>query len=762
MLKDGINWPESRRYKSGTEFEPAGFFSDCLCNAKEFDLMLGFFSSSAISILCDGFAAFLYNGGRMRLIINDILTENDRKAIAAGTGRSILPSFDLSDLKKLKETLSEQDRHFFECLAWLIRNGRMAFKVVAPSTGIGIAHTKCGCFSDGKDKVAFDGSVNFSRTALVLNMESLTTSCSWDGPSESAKIRDITEEFNRTFSGENPLVRYIDIEDVRTSIVCGFGDKEIETLLADEYDLISKKCNDSVPGTVRASLEKARICVKDTMRRCKEERCAREYEEAISAGRPHFAYPSGPFDYQEEAFSHWKERNQKGLFAMATGTGKTITSLNVQYEIYKRTGYYKAIILVPTVMLVNQWAAECAKFGFDNIVRVCSTNRNWSSEVERLKLAEMTKHGKNDKVSYIIVCTYASYVRPAVFASLNEFSASKLLLIADECHNMGSPQLSAKFEAIPYFRRIGLSATPERQFDDEGNEQIRRFFGCGSEYTFEFSMKDAIQKGRLCRYEYHPHLVWLTNEEMEKYLEISRKLAKVYNFTKKNFPKGDDYVKTLLLLRKAIIHKAVGKLTVFRSILEERLKVKGNLRYTLIYVPEGNVADDYDDDLYSVTDVLPDDAEAIHLIEEYTNIVRNVAPDVTVRKFTSESVNRDTMLRDFASGRLQVLTSMKCLDEGVDVPRSELAIFCASTGNPRQFVQRRGRILRTHPDKDRAVIHDLVVVPEVDEGCDSYEMERNMVETELKRVRDFAVLAVNSSETVRVLSPILERYDLTI
>lgn len=762
MLKDGIIWPESRRYMSGTDWEPAGFFSDCLCNAKEFDLMLGFFSSSAISVLCDGFAAFLYNGGRMRLIVNDVLTEKDKDTIARGMGHEILPSFDLGDIEVLKETLSEQDRHFFECLAWLIRNGRMEFKVIAPFSGKGIAHTKCGCFSDGLDKVAFDGSVNFSRTALVLNMESLTASCSWDGPSEYAKVKDIIKEFDRNFSGGNPFVRYIEIQDVRTAISSSFGGKEIESLLADEYDLIEKKNNDSIPDTVRASLERARQCVKGAIKRCKEERYTREYEEALATGRPHFAYPTGPFDYQEEAFSRWKERGQKGLFAMATGTGKTITALNVEYEIYKRTGYYKAIILVPTVMLVEQWVRECGKFGFDNVVRVCSANRNWSAEVERLKLAEMTRRSREDKVSYIIVCTYASYVRPAVFASLNEFSSSKLLLIADECHNMGSPQLSAKFEAIPYHRRIGLSATPERQFDEEGNEQIRRFFGCGQEYTFEFTMKEAIQKGRLCRYEYHPHLVRLTDAEMAKYMEISRKLAKVYNFSKKNFPKGDDYVKTLLLLRKAIIHKAVGKLAVFRSILEERMKLKGDLRYTLVYVPEGNVADEYDEDLYSVTDVLPDDTETIHLIEEYTNIVRNVAAGVTVRKFTSESADRDVMLEDFASGRLQVLTSMKCLDEGVDVPRSELAIFCASTGNPRQFVQRRGRILRTHPDKDRAVIHDLVVVPEVDEGSDSYEMERNMVETELKRVRDFAVLAVNSSETVKVLSSVLERYDLTL
>lgn len=99
MLKGDITWPKSRRYKTQSPWEPIGFFSECLCNSISFDLMLGFFSSSAISILADGFATFLHNGGRMRLIINDILTDEDKKAIEMGDNRSILNNyFDLSNL----------------------------------------------------------------------------------------------------------------------------------------------------------------------------------------------------------------------------------------------------------------------------------------------------------------------------------------------------------------------------------------------------------------------------------------------------------------------------------------------------------------------------------------------------------------------------------------------------------------------------------------------------------------------------------------
>ena len=120
------------------------------------------------------------------------------------------------------------------------------------------------------------------------------------------------------------------------------------------------------------------------------------------------------------------------------------------------------------------------------------------------------------------------------------------------------------------------------------------------------------------------------------------------------------------------------------------------------------------------------------------------------------------MLEQFAKGDIDVLISMKCLDEGVDVPRAELAIFCSSTGNPRQFVQRRGRILRQHPDKQFAYIHDLVVIPEVKPNSDSYAMERSMLKKELERVNNFALLSENSSHTLDVLLDTMNFYNLNL
>lgn len=755
MLKGDIIWPPHRRFKTRSSWEPVGFFSECLCNATRFDLMLGFFSSSAISVLSDGFATFLHNGGRMRLIINDILTETDKDAIEKGTHSYEIEAFDLSNLEALRDTLSERDRHFFECLSWLIRNEKIEIRIIAPVSGEGVAHTKCGVFSDGISKVAFDGSVNFSRTAFLDNKESLTASCSWDGDVEVAKIKDIEKEFLLTFEGKDESVRYLDASDIKTRVTSLFQDKELTELLADEYNILEKSKNESLPIGVSMALEKAREKVQKAIEKYK----VREVVLENTSG-PHFPYPSGPRPYQVTAFNNWKANGQRGLFAMATGTGKTITSLNCLYEIYKHSGYYKALILVPTVTLVDQWEVECRKFKFDNIIKVCSKNHSWKNDIDRLKATEAIQKGKN--LSYIIISTYASYGKVDVFQELNEFSRKQLLLIADEAHNMGAPNISNKLIGIPYLRRIGLSATPDRQFDDLGNKRIREFFGAEEHYTYEYSMEEAIRKGVLCEYYYYPHVIRLTDAEMEEYIKISLRLAKMYNFSKDKFDKSNDILTMLLIKRKRIIHKAFNKLDVFKEIISQRLEEKGNLKFTLVYVPEGNFPDTYEADTYDDRDVIKDDPESEHLIDQFTQAIREAGDKITVKQFTSQSGDRESTLKDFAAGNLEVLTSMKCLDEGVDVPRSELAIFCASTGNPRQFIQRRGRILRTHPDKEYAIIHDLVVVPEVSATEDSFKMERSLVQSELSRVKNFAMLSKNVDYTVQALEQTLEYYKLSL
>lgn len=745
MLKD-VTFPNHRHFKSRTEWEPIGFFSDCLCNATQFDLMLGFFSSSAINVLADGFASFLYNGGRMHLIVNDILTEQDKTAIANGELDTPISFFDITDIEKLKNILSERDAHFFDCLAWLIRNNRLDIRIVAPKDGIGISHTKTGVFSDGVNKVGFDGSCNFSRSALIDNIESLTAFCDWDGNPASATINKINDEFELVFSGKDENVVFVPTDRVKTHIAESFKNKELKDLLEDEYKFIQQDIADkSLPKSVIKALDKAKNKVEIEIEKIKKQG---EVVEPIDFGTPRFPYESGPREYQKQAFENWKKNKQKGLFAMATGTGKTITALNCLLEIYNRLGYYKAIILVPTITLVEQWEIECKKFNFSTIIKVCSRYNNWKSAVANLRLLEMTN--ANNDLSYIIISTYASFVRFNVFMELNQFPKNKLLLIADEAHNMGGELLSN----IKYLRRIGLSATPERQFDDTGNRKLMDFFGCADSYTFEYSMAEAIQKGALCRYYYYPHIVRLTENEMAEYVKLSKKIVKIMGFHDEESQKC---LKMLLLKRKRIIHKAANKLSVFQQIVQQRMEEKGSLKYTLVYVPEGN-----NPDIFDQTDIIASDPETKHLIDDFTRIVRDMDSHIIVRQFTSESTDRDAMLKGFADGSIDVLTSMKCLDEGVDVPRSELAIFCASTGNPRQFIQRRGRVLRIHKDKRFAIIHDLIVIPDnvFDEEC--YALEKSLVESELKRVRDFALLSENLNDTIRELDDVLNKYVISI
>ncbi len=755
MLKTEIIWPNHRRYKSRTEWEPVGFFSDCLCNATRFDLMLGFFSSSAISILANGFATFLYNGGKMRLIINDILTENDKNAIAKGINSEMsLPYFDLSDIENIYETLSERDKHFFDCISWLIRNNRIEIKIISPQEGLGISHTKSGVFYDGINVVGFDGSCNFSRTALIDNIESLTVSCDWDGSIEIAKINAIQKEIEQIIQEKDTTVSYVSVENIKTQLTNIAENKSLTDLLESEYNILQKHSQHITSVSIHKALEKAKDRLEAIIEKVKN---TNKCESTFTISTPCFPYPSGPREYQIAAFENWKSNTQKGLFAMATGTGKTITSLNCLLEIYKKTGCYKALILVPTITLVEQWEKECAKFNFGNVIKVCSKYSGWQTSLSNIRMLELSN--PDNKQSYIIISTYASFIRSDNFIELNQLPKKKLLLIADEAHNMGSGRIVKRLNDIKYLRRIGLSATPERQFDEEGNIRLMDFFGCDSSYTFEYSMEEAIQKGALCKYYYYPHLVKLTDDEMAEYVELSHRIAKIINREDED---SKEILKRLLLKRKQIIHKARNKKDVFRNILKEHLDKTGTLKYTLVYVPEGNKPDDYTADIFDSYDTIKDDEDTVHLINEYTSIVRDLNPHIVVRQFTSESSDRDAMLKDFANGSIDVLTSMKCLDEGVDVPRSELAIFCASTGNPRQFIQRRGRVLRTHKEKRFAVIHDLVVIPDNNFDPSCQEIEKNLVSNEIRRVRDFAILSENCNDTLNVLDNILEQYQISL
>ena len=732
-----VDWAEDGTYVPGEEYSPERFFDDGLKNSTEFDLKLGYFSSAAISVLAEGFATFISRGGYMRLIINHIVSKKDKEAITNGMMGNIIDCSDLSNFQYLKTTFNEYQEQFFRCLAYMISEKRIDIRIIKPRGKKGIAHTKSGQFRDGDSITAFTGSANFTISGLFNNIEEIKIDRS-DSVDRMVQKRIEKQriDFDAIMSGEKKGIDYLSPKDLVEAISTNYGDSDIEELLDVEKKLREVKKQHDVVAT--------------------------SAHEDIAPSIPKFPYDK-PREYQQLAFENWKNKNQQGIFAMATGTGKTITSLNCLLEIYNRNGYYKAIILVPTITLVNQWEKECWKFNFGNIIKVYSKNTEWRSKIELIQMAEKYRKPSEPTQNFIIISTYASFARENVFSILNSFERTKVLLIADEAHNMGSPSILKRLGTINYLRRIGLSATPERQFDDDTNKKLYRFFGAEEKFTFEYSMEEAIQKGVLCKYYYYPHLVKLTDEEMANYIELSEKISKYFNYNSGLFDKKDEILMGLLLARKRIIHKAANKLGAFKKIIEERYERNGNLKYSLIYVPEGNKPDYFSDsDIFDKSEQVADDLVSDHLIDVYTEAVMKIDKYITVRKFVSGQKDRDSILADFAKGRLQVLTSMKCLDEGVDVPRSELAIFCASTGNPRQFIQRRGRVLRTHPDKYMAEIHDLVVAPEVSATSSSYKMEQSLLKGELMRVKNFSMLSENPSYSQMELKSVMEHYGLNM
>ena len=317
------------------------------------------------------------------------------------------------------------------------------------------------------------------------------------------------------------------------------------------------------------------------------------------------------------------------------------------------------------------------------------------------------------------------------------------LLIADEAHNLGSPQVKKIIKDFHIEKRIALSATLTRQFDDEGNRIIEEAFDSTYPYTYNFSMKKAIDEGVLCQYDYFPHFVYLEEDELEAYVEISRKLLKFFDFDKGTF-KASDMVQRLLIQRKTIIHKASGKLSVFKKILTAHFEEYSSVSNSFVYVPEG------------------DDGENQNILDKFLAEYETLFPNNRAYAYTSETDNREKVLELFDKGFVDTLFSMKCLDEGVDVPRTELAIFCSSTGNPRQFIQRRGRVLRSHPDKARAVIHDMVVIPSVAPNDETKAIERKLLRDELIRVVYFASLARNYYETMNKFTSVAESYDIDL
>lgn len=673
----------------------------------------------------------------MRVVANNVLSQEDKDAIERGQADAIPQDLlDLSDIRALKSSLDVTGRHFFECLAWLIAQKRIEIVIVKPKDRMGIAHYKSGVFSDGANQVGFTASCNFTAYGMLENLEELGAFMSWENGRSAKWLKTQTEYFEDLISGQSGLVEYVPVSDVEVAIRTEFGNKDLDELLVQEKDLVRKRSD---------LLSKPSL--KRLVKKLEEEMEAVDYT-------PRFPHPTGPRPYQQDAYRRWVANDRKGVFAMATGTGKTITSLNCLLEETRLNpnGVYHALILVPTITLVNQWTEEALGFNFRQVIKV-SSREQWEKEV-----ATTLSDAKRVPTSFLIISTYASFIKDRFFKYAQQLPEDTLF-IADEAHNIGSASVLSKLERLPTPNRIGLSATPKRIYDPEGSAAMQAFFHDVEPYTYSFTMERAIEEGVLCKYYYHPHLVSLTATELADYIELSKALAKLVARSKGE-EGSNEAVERMLLKRKRIIHKAANKLEAARSILQQRFAKEGHLKYSFIYAPEGITHETVvDDDTGAVS------LEEVGIIDQYTRAVGSIDRSVMVNKFISGMPDRNAVLEQFREGQIHVLASMKCLDEGVDIPRAEYAIFCSSTGNPRQFIQRRGRILRKHPAKHVAVIHDLVIIPDLsvsNQASDTFRFEKSMVKKELERVMYFASLSMNPYETEATFKEICEHYDLNI
>lgn len=733
-MLETINFPASNEYRSGSSNEPIAFFLEVLPSSVRFDLLLGYFSSSAINLLSLGFAQFLYNGGTVRMITNHILSPNDKRAVVEGLqGQASQYEFSTADYERIKMTLDEYGRHFFHCLAWLFASKKIEILIVKPKGARGIAHYKSGVFYDkGGKAVKFKSSCNFTAYGLIENLEELEVKRSWISNTEEAAVQEYQQYFDSIWNREASFVEYLSTNDIEHAIVRDFGNRSLEELIVDEQKLLRKKLQVFGNYQVRMIID----------------RLEKEMEQRVASyvNEPFFPYEK-PRAYQDEAYANWKDRGYKGIFAMATGTGKTLTALNCVLREFKKRGNYRGIIVVPTIELVNQWVEEIEGFNFRNIIKVSSQNKSWREDIQMLTVLSSTE----ENYSFFVVTTYRSFTHRRFHRLMYKFPKDTIL-IADEAHNLGSKSILPLLEDFPLTKRIGLSATPDRVYDEEGTKAVDAFFDDHPPYTFDYSMEMALEAGFLSKYQYYPILVELTTEELEKYTEISASLAKFFG---SDSEESNAAMERLLLLRKQIIHKASNKLSSFDDLIKS-LKEGNKLNYTLVYAPEG-----YFDDLFDDSDSLgPLNQEEHRICELYANRIRQISPETKISLFHANTKDRAFILERFAQSGLDVLVSMKCLDEGVDVPRTQQAIFCASTGNPRQFVQRRGRILRKSAEKHLATIYDMVVVPSTSRRVGSYNTEKRLIENELKRVYEFARLALNQMEALERVQSVLDLYDI--
>lgn len=441
--------------------------------------------------------------------------------------------------------------------------------------------------------------------------------------------------------------------------------------------------------------------------------------------------------YQKEAVASWFANQGRGTLKMATGSGKTITALAIATELYQKIGLQVLLVICPYRHLVTQWGRECEKFNLQPILAF-ETVYNWQS----LLSTQLYNIVAGNQSFLTVITTNSTLIRDSFQSQVRHFP-QKTLIVGDEVHNLGSDRLE---ESLPRHLglRLGLSATPERHFDESGTQSIFDYFG--SVLQPELNLGDAIRLGALVHYVYYPILVELTETESISYHKLTTRIGWALSKNAEGAIDDNELLTNLLIQRARLIGNAQNKLTALKEIMSARLKTS----HTLFYCGEGSVQ--------SLDSEQPGESE-----RQLTAVSRILGLELGYRinTYTAETPiqHREELRRQFETGELQGLVAIRCLDEGVDIPAIQTAVILASTSNPRQFIQRRGRILRPYPGKEYATLFDMIVIPP-NLNRDPLEIERNLLRKELKRFLEFAQLANNAESACATLRKVKEDYGL--
>ncbi len=671
------------------------FFEPALSTSQKYDVAVGFFSSAWVRDAATGIAKFASQGGKSRWVISPVLSEEDYEAITTGVDdakKAQVDSVVKASFEELYKALTEDVR---KTISWLIYDGLLEIKVGIPKNQLsGMLHAKMGVFQDLEgNRVGFSGSYNLTGKASS-NWEVIDIFCDWKSQESSERIDEIEDDFLTLWFGDDP-----NLEIYHPSKI-----------------------------SIEPFIQNTRVSVRPYQ--------IKEDKESPLPQIPELFLQDGELrDYQREAIGKWFGENGRGILAMATGSGKTVTALSAATKLAHHAVNKESKLLIVAVSpyqhLAEQWASEAREFGYSPYLCYGGTGR-WAKKVQRV-LTEFRSGTRNLVMLIAVNATFSS----SQFQSLIDDVQDWTLLIADEMHNLGAKSYLKALPKDVRFR-LGLSATPVRHGDEEGTEGLEKYFG---ETVYEFSLGDAIKRGFLCEYYYYPVLCELNNDEMIEYRDLSLKIAKLS--VQKDAKDGmSDYLQAVLIARARLLGGIRSKIDNLSALMAERDASTHNLVYC---------SDTSTDDLRQV--------------DEVVSVLGN-GLGMRVHKFTADEKPKEriNLIDRFSNEDIQVLVAIRCLDEGVDVPRTETAFILASSSNPRQYIQRRGRVLRRAPGKKYAHIYDFIAVPKLEElealDPSVLKVERNLVSKELQRVNEFVELSINPGVALEALRKIKKRLNL--